>query len=316
MMDFSGIWVPLVTPFRDGEVDHAALRTLVGHYADAKVAGIVALGTTGEAAALEEDEQLALVDTVLESAQGLPVIVGLAGNHLGHVRARLQQFATRPIAGLLTPAPYYIRPSQQGLIDYFNGLADLSPVPLVLYDIPYRTGVRMELDTLLTLAGHDNIRAIKDCAGSVDTTVALIADGRLQVLAGEDMNLLTSLCLGGSGAIAASAHIRPDLFNAVFDAVRRQDLSRARDIFHALAPMMRLMFAEANPGPVKAALALQGLIRNELRAPMTPVSAALMNRLRVGLDELDHRVAQNDAIGHPVARAARLSVVSRLASAT
>jgi 4-hydroxy-tetrahydrodipicolinate synthase len=289
MMDFSGIWVPLVTPFRDGAVDHAALRVLVEYYRGAKVAGIVALGTTGEAAALEEDEQLALVDTVLSAAGNLPVVVGLAGNHLGHVRARLAQFTARPIAGLLVPAPYYIRPSQQGLVDYFSDLADRSPVPLVLYDIPYRTGVRIELDSLLSLAAHDNIAAIKDCAGSVDTTVALIADGRLQVLAGEDMNLLSNLCLGGAGAIAASAHIRPDLFNEVFQAMRRQDLVRARAVFHLLAPMMRLMFVEANPGPVKAALALQGLIANELRAPMTPVSAALLARLRAGLDSLDLR---------------------------
>ncbi|BEV73534.1 MULTISPECIES: 4-hydroxy-tetrahydrodipicolinate synthase [unclassified Paludibacterium] len=288
-MDFSGIWVPLVTPFRDGAVDHIALRALTEHYHQAGVAGIVALGTTGEAAALDDDEQLAVIDSVLAVAGDLPVIAGLAGNHLGHLHARLKAFCQRPIAGLLTPAPYYIRPSQQGLVDYFTGLAELSSVPLVLYDIPYRTGVRMELDTLLTLAAHPNIRAIKDCAGSVDTTQTLIADGRLQVLAGEDMNLLNTLCMGGSGAIAASAHIRPDLFVALQQAVAACELPRARAIFHALAPMMRLMFAEANPGPVKAALALQGRIHNELRAPMSEVSQALALRLQQGLSALDQR---------------------------
>lgn len=315
MMDFSGIWVPLVTPFRDGAVDHASVRALVAHYADANVAGIVALGTTGEAAALEEDEQLALVDTVLQAAGDLPVVVGLAGNHQGHVLERMRQFSTRRIAGFLTPAPYYIRPSQQGLVQYFRTLADQSPVPLILYDIPYRTGVRMELDTLLTLADHPNIVAIKDCAGSVDTTVALIADGRLQVLAGEDMNLLTNLCLGGAGAIAASAHIRPDLFNGVFDAVRMRDLPRARAIFHALAPMMRLMFAEANPGPVKALLAMQGWICNELREPMTPVSSTLTRRLRAGLDELERRAlslgfSAPEAANGPLDREAMQEAVS------
>ncbi|MBV8049229.1 MAG: 4-hydroxy-tetrahydrodipicolinate synthase [Paludibacterium sp.] len=288
-MDFSGIWVPLVTPFRDGQVDHVALRALVEHYRQAKVAGLVALGTTGEAAALEDDEQLAVVDCVLAAAGDLPVIVGLAGNHLGHLRARLAAFCQRPIAGLLTPAPYYIRPSQQGLVDYFTGLAEESTAPLVLYDIPYRTGVRLELETLLMLAGHDNIAAIKDCAGSVDTTQALIADGRLQVLAGEDMNILNTLCMGGVGAIAASAHIRPDLFVALAAAVDACDLPRARAIFHALAPMMRLMFAEANPGPVKAALALQGRIHNALRAPMCVVSQGLEMRLGQALPALDQR---------------------------
>lgn len=289
MMDFSGIWIPLVTPFRAQEVDHVALRALTTHYRQAGVAGIVALGTTGEAAALEEAEQLAVIDSVLDAAGAMPVIAGVAGNHVGHVQARVRQFASRPLAGLLTPAPYYIRPSQQGLVDYFHALADLSPAPLVLYDIPYRTGVRLERDTLLTLAGHGNIRAIKDCAGSVETTQTLIADGRLQVLAGEDMNVLNTLCMGGSGAIAASAHIRPDLFVALQQAVAAQALTRARAIFHALAPMMRLMFAEANPGPVKAALALQGRIHNTLRAPMTHVSQGLELRLQQELQDLDRR---------------------------
>ena len=291
-MDFSGIWVPLVTPFHNGAVDHAALRALTDYYARSQVAGIVALGTTGEAAALDGNEQQAVVDTVLEAAQGLPVIVGLAGNHTGHLRDSMRGFSERPIAGFLTPAPYYIRPSQQGLIDHFNQLADLSPKPLVLYDIPYRTGVRFELDTLLTLAAHPQIQAIKDCAGSVDTTQALIADGRLQVLAGEDLNIFNSICMGGHGAISASAHIRPDLFNAMFQALGQQQLERASAIFHALAPFMRLLFAEANPGPVKAALALQGRLRNELRAPMLPVSPELMTRLQQGLEALDQRAAR------------------------
>ncbi|TDR81494.1 4-hydroxy-tetrahydrodipicolinate synthase [Paludibacterium purpuratum] len=288
-MDFSGIWIPLVTPFRDGAVDYVALRSLTEHYCRAGVAGIVALGTTGEAAALDDDEQLAVVDSVLAAADGLPVVVGLAGNHLGHLQARLGAFCQRPIAGLLTPAPYYIRPSQQGLVDYFTGLADASSVPLVLYDIPFRTGVRLELDSLLALAGHENIHAIKDCAGSIDTTQALIADGRLQVLAGEDMNILYTLCMGGGGAIAASAHIRPDLFVALQRAVAASDLPLARAIFHVLAPLIRLMFAEANPGPVKAALALQGHIHNELRAPMSVVSQGLEIRLGQALTTLDQR---------------------------
>jgi len=288
-MDFSGIWVPLVTPFNQGEVDYPALRALTAHYVDAQVAGIVALGTTGEAAALEQAEQVAVVETVLEVAGDLPVMVGLAGNHQGHVRARLLEFAQLPIAAFLTPAPYYIRPSQQGLVQYFQQLADLSPVPLVLYDIPYRSGVRFELETLLTLAAHPQIQAIKDCAGSVDTTEALIADGRLQVLAGEDLNIFNTLCMGGCGAIAASAHIRPDLFNAMFQAVRQQRLEAARTIFHALAPFQRLLFAEANPAPVKAALALQGLIRDELRAPMLAASPEMSARLRLGLSELESR---------------------------
>lgn len=280
MSIFTGIWVPLITPFSNGQVDHAALRKLVRHYAEAGVSGLVALGTTGEAAALDQLEQRAVVATVLDAAAGLPVIVGLAGNHSGQLREDLLHFSAADIAGLLIPAPYYVRPSQQGLLDHFSSLADASPVPVVLYDIPYRTGVQIELQTLLTLAAHPQIQAVKDCAGSVATTQALIADGRLQVLAGEDSNIFTTLCMGGSGAIAASAHVQPQRFVALYRAVSEQRLHDARAIFHELAPLIRLMFAEASPGPVKAVLAQQGWISDELRTPMTRASPVLRAQLQ------------------------------------
>ncbi|MDR6449391.1 4-hydroxy-tetrahydrodipicolinate synthase [Paraburkholderia sp. 22099] len=289
MSIFSGIWVPLITPFADGEVDHAALRALVRRYADAGIAGLVALGTTGEPAALDAAEQDAVLATILDEAnaaardacdaRALPVLVGVSGNHTTSMRERIEQLNPLPIAGVLMAAPYYIRPSQAGIVGHFTALADASEKPVVLYDIPYRTGVRMELGTLLTLAAHPRIHAIKDCAGSLDTTLALIRDGRLRVLAGEDMNLFNTLCLGGSGAIAASAHVRPERFVALYRALAAGRLDEARRIFHALAPLMEALFAEPNPAPVKALLAAQGLIRDELRMPMTRAGDALVARL-------------------------------------
>ncbi|MDR6406991.1 4-hydroxy-tetrahydrodipicolinate synthase [Paraburkholderia terricola] len=289
MSIFSGIWVPLITPFADGEVDHAALRALVRRYADAGVAGLVALGTTGEPAALDAAEQDAVLATILDEANAaardahdapaLPVLVGVSGNHTASMRERIEQLNPLPIAGVLMAAPYYIRPSQAGIVGHFTALADASEKPVVLYDIPYRTGVRMELGTLLTLAAHPRIHAIKDCAGSLDTTLALIRDGRLRVLAGEDMNLFNTLCLGGSGAIAASAHVRPERFVALYRALAAGRLDEGRRIFHALAPLMEALFAEPNPAPVKALLAAQGLIRDELRMPMTRAGDALVARL-------------------------------------
>ncbi|WP_087687759.1 4-hydroxy-tetrahydrodipicolinate synthase [Pandoraea sp. PE-S2R-1] len=283
---FRGIWVPLVTPFlpgsantADAPVDHAALRRLVAHYRRSGIAGLVICGTTGEAAALDDAEQLAVFDTVLTEAGDLPVIAGLAGNHLGHTLARLDAFNALPLAGVLAPAPYYIRPSQAGLIDWFHALADRSRAPLVLYDIPYRTGSTLTLDTLLTLAGHGNIRGIKDCGGNAATTQALIADGRLSVLAGEDHQLLSTLSMGGHGAIIASSHCRPSHFVALYRAVQAQQLDVARVLFHALMPVVRLLFAEANPGPVKAWLAREGLLADVLRAPMTSASPALAQQL-------------------------------------
>lgn len=305
MSIFSGIWVPLITPFADGEVDHAALRALVRRYADAGIAGVVALGTTGEPAALDAAEQDAVLATILDEArahaaargadaQALPVLVGVSGNHTASTKERIEQLNALPIAGVLMAAPYYIRPSQAGIVGHFMTLADASDKPVVLYDIPYRTGVRLELDTLLTLAAHPRIQAVKDCAGSLDTTLALIRDGRLQVLTGEDIAIFNTLCLGGSGAIAASAHVRPERFVALYRALSAGRLDEGRRIFHELAPLIQALFAEPNPAPVKAMLAAQGLIRDELRMPMTRAGDALVARLREleGLDRIAVRAAE------------------------
>ncbi|SFT58575.1 4-hydroxy-tetrahydrodipicolinate synthase [Paraburkholderia aspalathi] len=305
MSIFSGIWVPLITPFADGEVDHAALRALVRRYADAGIAGLVALGTTGEPAALDDAEQDAVLATILDEARAaahsthgadvraLPVLVGVSGNHTASMKERIEQLNALPIAGVLMAAPYYIRPSQAGIVGHFTALADASDKPVVLYDIPYRTGVRLELDTLLTLAAHPRIQAVKDCAGSLDTTLALIRDGRLQVLTGEDINIFNTLCLGGSGAIAASAHLRPERFVALYRALSAGRLDEGRRIFHELAPLIQALFAEPNPAPVKALLAAQGLIRDELRMPMTRAGDALVARLREleGFDRIETHAA-------------------------
>ncbi|MBV8627409.1 MAG: dihydrodipicolinate synthase family protein, partial [Paraburkholderia sp.] len=219
MSIFSGIWIPLVTPFSHGAVDHDALRTLIGAYREAGVSGFVALGTTGEPAALDEAEQAAVLATTLAAAGDLPVLAGVSGNQAASLRERIAQLNEASVAGVLVSAPYYIRPSQAGLIEHFASLADLSEKPLVIYDIPARTGVRIELDSLLTLAAHPNIQAIKDCSGSPETTLALIIDGRLRVLAGNDNEIFTTLCMGGAGAIAASAHVSTERFVALYRAL-------------------------------------------------------------------------------------------------
>ncbi|WP_321846164.1 4-hydroxy-tetrahydrodipicolinate synthase [Paraburkholderia bannensis] len=275
MSSFSGIWIPLVTPFNGGGVDHEALDALVRHYVQAGVAGIVALGTTGEPAALDEREQDAVLATVLASAGALPVVAGVSGNHTQSVCERIAALNDTPVAGVLAAAPYYIRPSQSGVIGHFAALADASRKPVILYDIPARTGVTLALPTLLELAGHERIVAVKDCGGSLDKTLALILDGRLQVLCGEDLDMFGMMCAGASGAIAASAHVLPERFVAMERALREGRLNEARALWHTLVPLVRAMFAEPNPGPVKAALAQQGLLRNELRAPMTRVSDEL-----------------------------------------
>lgn len=283
--DFTGLWIPLITPFQHGAVDHPALRRLVKHFADAGVTGFVACGSTGEAAALDKSEQLEVLDTVLQASAGLPVVMGLSGYHLGDTQAWVEKLNQQPIAGLLVPAPHYIRPSQAGLQHWFTALADTAARPLIIYDIPYRTGSQLTRETLLTLAAHPNIRAIKDCGGDADKTQALINDGRLQVLAGEDGQILATLTMGGVGAIAASAHLKTAQFVQVLKAMRQGERSQVQQLWEPLPALVQAVFAEPNPALIKAALARQGLIHNELRLPMMPASAAGEERLMALLNQ-------------------------------
>ncbi len=280
---FPGLWIPLVTPFRDGAVDHPALAALTHRLAGDGIAGFVVCGSTGEAAALDEAEQLAALRTVQAAAGGLPIVMGLSGYHLGKTLAWVRRLAEHPLAGLLVPAPHYIRPSQAGLIEWFSAIADASAAPLLVYDIPYRTGASLARETLLELAGHPRIRGIKDCGGDMGKTRALIADGRLEVLAGEDVQILATLAEGGVGAIAASGHLQTRRFVRLLALLAEGRLAEARREWQPLLPLVELLFAEPNPGPLKAVLAQQGAMRDELRSPMTRASAALRERL-VALD--------------------------------
>ncbi len=267
--DFSGLWIPLITPFENGEVDHPALAKLVRHYTTCGIAGFVACGSTGEAAALDESEQLAVLKTILAAAGELPVVMGLSGYHLPQTLEWVRTLGQFPLAGLLVPAPHYIRPSQAGLLHWFSALANASVVPLLIYDIPYRTGANLQLETLLQLAEHPNIAGIKDCGGDAAKTHALIADGRLQVLAGEDAQTFTTVAQGGAGAIAASAHLLTQTFVQVITQLRSGNLASAREFWKPLPQHIAAMYAQPNPACIKAELARQGWICNELRAPLT-----------------------------------------------
>ena len=277
---FTGIWPALVTPFHDGgdAVDHGALQRLVRRFADAGVAGIVACATTGEAGTLSQDERLAVLDSVLESAPGLPLVAGLSGIDPRAMLAELEAIRRRPIAGILVPPPSYVRPSQAAIVRFYDSVA-APGVPVIVYNIPYRTGVRIERDTFRELARIPGLVAVKDCGGDTALTQELIAGGRFDVLAGEDLQIFTTLCLGGAGAIAASAHVRPDLFVKMAAALAAGDLATARRIQAALRPLIESLFAEPSPAPVKAALAAIGLIGDTVRPPLLAASPSLRDEL-------------------------------------
>ncbi|MCK6423458.1 MAG: 4-hydroxy-tetrahydrodipicolinate synthase [Burkholderiaceae bacterium] len=282
---FGGLWIPLVTPLRDGRVDHDALAALTRSLAATGIRGFVVCGSTGEAASLDPDEQLACLHTVAAHAHGLPLVMGVSGYHLGRMMERMKELSRLAAAELpslcavLLPAPHYVRPSQAGLRDWFETLADASGLPLIVYDIPYRTGATLARETLLALAAHPHIRAVKDCGGDSGKTLALLADGRLEVLAGEDLQIFSHLAQGAVGAIAASAHLCTAYFVQMMQALQAGRLDEARQRWLKLVPLVEAAFAEPNPAAIKAWLAQEGRMANELRAPMAVASAALAQRL-------------------------------------
>lgn len=287
MSAFQGIWVPLVTPFHNGAIDFVGLRRLVSHLLEKGVDGLIVCGTTGEPAAMGKHEQLAVLDAVLELVPAQRVVMGLAGNNLSELLQFQSEILKRPVAGLLVPAPYYIRPSQAGLEAFFRTVADASSVPLILYDIPYRTGVAFEQATLLNIVAHERIVALKDCGGNFSNTLALLDSGLVDVLCGEDNQIFNTLCLGAKGAIAASAHVHPELFVQLHRQIRDNQLAEGRATFFRLLPLINSLFLEPNPAPVKTALAQEGLIGDELRAPMQRSSESMTEHLKAVLSALD-----------------------------
>lgn len=276
--DFSGLWIPLVTPLRDGRVDETALRRLVRHLAESGASGFIPCGSTGEAHSLSLAEQLLVLETVISAAHDKPVVMGLAGTQAAEMTDRLHQYTRAGAQGVLLSAPYYLRPSQAGLLAHFRQLADAATVPVALYDVPARTGATLSLETLLALADHPRVVAIKDCGGDAEKTRALIADGRLAVLAGNDDAIFATLSLGGAGAIAASGHVMPKAFARLVAALRDARMAEARQLWHALAPLTQALFAEPNPSAFKAVLAHEGWMASELRAPHSPASREGLQR--------------------------------------
>jgi 4-hydroxy-tetrahydrodipicolinate synthase len=285
---FEGIWVPLVTPFRDGRVDLDAAQRLATHLVDNGVHGLVVCGTSGEAATLNEMEQKDLLRAVLDAVGSrCPVLVGISESDTREAVNKASRMQRYGIAGFLVSAPPYIRPSQQGLLLHFQSIAAAADRPIVLYNIPQRTGVNIELDTIKALVDNPRFVAIKECGGNPQTLKRLISETPLKVLSGEDTLTFITLGLGGHGAISAAAHIRPDLYVRMYELVKAGEIERARVIFDTLLPLIRYLFSEPNPAPVKAALALQGWISEELRLPMTPVTDVCKAKLRASLESVN-----------------------------
>lgn len=278
----AGIFLPLVTPFRDGALDEASLARLVAHLAASPIAGFVLAATTGEGLVLDADETERLVAVAASAAGGVPLWLGLCGSDTRKLKQRLDATARWPIAGHLVACPYYSRPSQEGLRQHFAALARDASKPLLLYNIPYRTGVNLANDTLLRLAELPAVIGIKDCCADAAQSLDLLRrrPAGFAVLTGEDTLFHAALAQGADGGILASAQTDPAAFVALREAVLAGDLAGALERWSGLVDLVQLLFAEPNPAPIKHWLWRSGLIASpELRLPMTGVSPALAGRL-------------------------------------
>ena len=277
-----GLWLPLVTPFRDGELDEASLRRLVRHYAGGPIDGFILAATSGEGMTLGVAELERLVSAVRaeisDSRRYVPICLGLSGADTSRLKERLDETADWPIEGYLIASPYYVRPSQRGLLAHFEALADHAAWPLALYNIPYRCAVNITNQTMLRLAEHPNIVGLKDCGASREQSIALLRDRPkgFRVLTGEDANYLEALVDGADGGIVLSAHVETATFAAVYAELKRGNHDAAQARWQEVAELTRLLFTEPSPAPAKHWLWRSGLIDSpEVRLPMVEVSSEL-----------------------------------------
>lgn len=280
---FSGVWLPLITPFRDGALDEASLRTLLRHYAGLPIDGFILAGTTGESLTLDDEELRRLVEVSAATLDGAkPLMLGLSGSDTRKMLKMLDKVASWPIGGYLIACPYYTRPSQEGMISHFEALADKSARPILVYNIPYRTGVNLANETLLRLAERPNIVGVKDCCAEALQSFELIRNKPegFSVLTGEDALFRTMVAQGADGGILAAAHVQTAGFARVRQRLLAGDAAAALDEWRGMIDLVRLLFAEPNPAAIKHWLWLDGLIASpELRLPMTAASPALAARL-------------------------------------
>ncbi len=273
-----GLWLPMVTPLRNEQVDLDAAQRLASHYAAAGVDGLIMLGTTGEGGLLNDAERFMLTAAVLEAVDGLlPVMAGVGGVATHAVCEQVRRLDRLPLAGYLVPPPYYLRVSDEGIAWHMRSVASQTGKPLMLYNVPKRTGCTISPELAWRLAAHPQIVAIKECDPAGLRTLAL--QDLIGVFCGDDPLMLDHLLRGGQGIVPAAAHVRPDLFVRLLQYARTGREEAARALFRQLSPLIGLMFAEPNPAPVKAALALSGLVTAEVRRPLMPASSALVAQI-------------------------------------
>ena len=289
---FIGTGVALVTPFRkQTTIDFSKLEALINHIIASGVDYIVALGTTSEAATMTDTERHALQDFIIETVAGrCPIMLGMGGNNTLAVTDAIANTNFDGISGILSVAPYYNKPNQRGLAQHFKQIAESSPVPVIIYNVPGRTGVNIAADTTLQLAQEcPNIIGIKEASGNISQVMQILKDkpDKFLVISGDDSLTYPMITLGASGVISVIANALPKEMSSMVRFALKGDLKKALPLHYKMLPLMNAIFEEGNPSGIKALLEIQGKIVNTLRMPLVKVSKPLYNKLSQFNDEFN-----------------------------
>ncbi|HLI78625.1 MAG TPA: 4-hydroxy-tetrahydrodipicolinate synthase [Candidatus Binataceae bacterium] len=286
---FNGALSAIVTPFRDGEVDERALRDHIEWQIQSGIDGIVPCGSTGESATLTHDEHERVIKIAIDQTRRrVPVIAGTGSNSTAEAIRLTASARAMGADGALMISPYYNKPTQEGIFRHYKMIAAAVDIPLIVYNIPGRTGSNIAPETFARLCEIRNVVGIKEASGSMDqiSDIRRLCGDRLTILSGDDSLVVPIMALGGKGVIATISNVMPREMHDLAAAGLAGDFARAREIHYKMMPLMRALFIETNPIPVKQALAFMGRCANELRMPLCPMSAPAADRLKSAMKEL------------------------------
>jgi len=292
MKRFKGTGVAIVTPFKnDSSIDFAALGRVINHVISGGVNYIVALGTTGESVTLTKDEKKAIISYVVETVDGrVPIVAGVGGNNTQEVINALRHSNFTGVDGILSVAPYYNKPNQKGLFQHFKAIATSSPLPVILYNVPGRTGCNISSDTCLELAHScENIIGTKEASGDISQIMRIIKSkpDNFNVISGDDGMTIPIIALGGNGVISVLANAFPSQTSEIVNHALKGNFKSSRELQFRFMEMIELLFIEGNPAGVKAMLNLMNICQNNLRLPLVPVSRTVYTRIQKAVEEIN-----------------------------
>jgi len=283
--------VAIITPFKnDSSIDFSSLEKVINHVINGGVNYIVLMGTTGESSTLTKDEKKALISFTLDTInKRVPLVVGIGGNNTQEIITQLKTTALKSVDGILSVAPYYNKPTQKGLYEHFKAIATCSPVPVIMYNIPGRTGCNISAETCLQLAHEfDTIVGVKEASGNMEQIMKIIKGKpeNFQVVSGDDLLTLPIIAAGGTGVISVIANAYPAEWSEMVNQCLKSNFKAAREIMFRFTEIIELLFADGNPAGIKAAMNILNLCQNTLRLPLVPVSQQVHARLKKAMESI------------------------------